>query len=134
MTKMPELSDEETRESIAKLSHLVWQQWMAYMLTNLDEQHIDRWKRQANTIYENLSEAEKESDRVVADRYIKAIAQAQRELLGGYVELPSEGELSEWLTRCYGKDEVAWGFLHESHTDKVARGLHRWLKERKGGG
>lgn len=61
------------RERLAKEAHLVWQRWMGYMLANLDEQHIDRWRRQANTIYENLPESEKESDRAIADRYLAAI-------------------------------------------------------------
>ena len=64
------------RERIAELAHLTWQRWMGYMLTNLDDEHIERWKRQANTAYKDLSETEKESDRAIADRYLTAIREA----------------------------------------------------------
>ncbi len=60
---------EEIREGMAEKAHLVWQRWMAYMLTHLDEEHIERWKRQANTAYKDLPESEKASDRNIADGY-----------------------------------------------------------------
>lgn len=61
------------REQIASEVHLTWQRWMAYMLTNLDDEHIARWKRQANTAYKDLPEQEKESDRAIADIYLSLI-------------------------------------------------------------
>lgn len=61
----------EIREGMAEKAHLVWQRWMAYMLTHLDEEHIERWKRQANTAYQDLPEHEKMSDRSIADEYSK---------------------------------------------------------------
>lgn len=60
---------EDIREGMAEKAHLTWQRWMAYMLTHLDEEHIERWKRQANTAYKDLPECERESDRSIVDEY-----------------------------------------------------------------
>ena len=57
------------RERLAEHAHVVWQRWMGYMLSRFDEEHMDRWRRQANTKYEDLTEHEKESDRAIADEY-----------------------------------------------------------------
>ena len=66
---------EEIREGMARLAHLIWQRWMAYMLTHLDKEHIGRWKRQANTAYKDLSETEKASDRNIAEQYLAKVKQ-----------------------------------------------------------
>ena len=69
------------RELVAALAHEQWSGWMIYMLgksKQLDDGSIVipsdlswRWKRQMSTAYHNLSEDEKESDRVEADRFIR---------------------------------------------------------------
>jgi len=58
------------REKIAEHAHIVWQRWMGYMLGHLDEVHLERWRRQAHTKYEDLPEYEKESDRIIAKQYL----------------------------------------------------------------
>ena len=62
--------EEMMREKIAEHAHVVWQRWMGYMLSHFDEEHLNRWERQADTRYEDLPEHEKESDRAIADEYL----------------------------------------------------------------
>lgn len=73
------------REALADVSHEIWSSWMRWMFTvgtfnadgtwtmpaGLDE----RWTRQLNTPYADLSEREKDSDREQADRILAALQQ-----------------------------------------------------------
>jgi len=60
----------ELRELLAHLAHEQWSGWTEYLLENLDQVHIEGWKRQIATPYEFLSESEKDSDRKEADRVL----------------------------------------------------------------
>ena len=64
------------REELANLCHEQWSGWMKYLFSKMSEDKSnlgpylfmpkwaeDRWKRQMNTAYKDLSEEEKESDR-----------------------------------------------------------------------
>ena len=53
-------------ERLAELEHEQWVHWTRYMLDNLTPENIERWKGQIETPYSELSEKEKESDRVWA--------------------------------------------------------------------
>ncbi len=57
----------ELREELADLEHRQWAHWTRYMLGNLTPENIERWKRQTETPYNDLSEKEKDSDREWAD-------------------------------------------------------------------
>jgi len=72
------------REELAALSHRQWSGWMDYMFASCDEnledgsiyipsELVERWKRQARTPYEELSEEEKDSDRAEADRVLETM-------------------------------------------------------------
>ena len=73
----------ELRERIASVQHAIWSHWMKYLFTcgtyNLDgswtmpKEKVDRWTKQMNTTYQELSEAEKESDRHQADKVIAVL-------------------------------------------------------------
>ena len=95
---------EEIREGMADKTHLVWQRWMAHMLTHLDAEHIERWKRQANTPYKDLSEQEKESDRSIADEYSNYL-HSQGVVIKKKGELPGLdyflGDSCIWAARAY---------------------------------
>jgi len=74
------------RERLADLCHKQWSGWMEYLFSKCDYYEIDdgrltgdlvipeslvkRWKRQMNTLYEDLSGEEKQSERREADRFI----------------------------------------------------------------
>ena len=55
-------------EKFAALEHEQWAHWTRYMLDNLTPENIERWRRQIDTPYAQLTEAEKDSDRVWADK------------------------------------------------------------------
>ena len=58
-------------EKLAALEHEQWAHWTRYMLDNLTSENIQRWRRQIETPYEDLSEKEKESDRVWARKVME---------------------------------------------------------------
>ena len=72
------------REKLADEQHEIWSHWMKYMFScgefNSDgewvmpEEKHDRWTRQMNTTYSNLSEKERESDRDQADKILVVLA------------------------------------------------------------
>lgn len=61
------------REKLADLEHQQWSHWTRYCLANLTPENIERWKRQCETPYSELSEKEKDSDREWADKAIDAM-------------------------------------------------------------
>ena len=61
------------REKLAALEHDQWAHWTKYMLDNLTPENIARWKKQVKTPYAALSEKEKDSDRIWADKVIKIV-------------------------------------------------------------
>lgn len=92
----------ELRELLAKFIHDdLWAHWEKYKATKelgrtyvagggeAKEMHVhylrddyDRWKRQMNTLYEDLPEEEKKSDRELADKLIKLMDTYFEELDG----------------------------------------------------
>ena len=72
------------RENLADWQHRIWSHWMKYMFTQcaiekdasgnvvscfIPADKVERWMRQANTDYNDLSEAEKDSDREQVDKF-----------------------------------------------------------------
>src|SRR6516162_8630799 len=51
------------RERVAALEHEQWAHWTRYLLDHLTPENVERWRKQIDTPYEHLSEAEKQSDR-----------------------------------------------------------------------
>lgn len=67
----------DIREQLAELEHQQWAHWTSYLLDNLTPENIERWRRQIDTPYSQLSEAEKDSDRNWADKVLRIIEQKQ---------------------------------------------------------
>ena len=75
--------DQELREKLANLCHEQWSGWMEYLFSKctcggengnecvIPKWAVDRWRRQLETKYNNLSEVEMESDRKEADKFLK---------------------------------------------------------------
>lgn len=71
----------EFRERLAALVHIIWADWMEYLLEKCSLQEdgsvvipknlVRRWKRQMFSEYEELPDNERESDRYEADRIIE---------------------------------------------------------------
>lgn len=72
------------REKLADVQHGIWVHWMAYLFscstTNLDgsvtipAEKVERWKRQMNTTYTELTNKEQDSDREQADKTLLVIS------------------------------------------------------------
>ena len=60
-------------EKLAALEHEQWTGWVGWMLNRLTDENISRWKRQIKTPYSELSDKEKESDRIEAKKVLKII-------------------------------------------------------------
>lgn len=61
-------------ETLASLAHYWWAHWTKHLLGNMTEWNVERWKKQADTPYAELSEKEKESDREVARDYLQILS------------------------------------------------------------
>ena len=61
------------REKLAELEHEQWSHWTKYLIKNFTEDNILKWGKQAITPYYQLSEKEKDSDRVWADKVLKLL-------------------------------------------------------------
>lgn len=73
------------RERLAADEHDRWARWQRYLHSCCEQNPdgsitipavlVERWERQIITPYEDLSEAEKESDRREADRILQLLSQ-----------------------------------------------------------
>lgn len=71
------------KERLAEYAHKQWSGWMEYLFSKcvlkadgtaiIPAWAVDRWKRQIDTAYDNLSEQEKESDRKEAEGMLEII-------------------------------------------------------------
>jgi hypothetical protein len=61
------------REQLAELEHQQWAHWTRYMLDNLTPENIERWRRQVDMPYVDLSSKEKESDGTWADKVLEIL-------------------------------------------------------------
>ncbi len=77
-------------EKLANYEHNRWSRWQKYLhscsIKNSDgsitipKDKVDRWERQLNTNYDELSEEEKESDRKEAIRIIAILNELKGEI------------------------------------------------------
>jgi hypothetical protein len=67
------MKDDDIIERLAALEHEQWAHWTRYMLANLTPENIIRWQRQMETPYPELSEGEKESDKIWAERVLTTL-------------------------------------------------------------
>jgi len=71
------------RELLAAIAHSQWSGWMRHMFNKgkmnpdgtwtMPKWAVDRWTHQMNLKYDDLTEAEKESDRREADKFIEVM-------------------------------------------------------------
>lgn len=59
------------REALAALEHKQWAHWTKHSLCNITAENISRWNRLVQTPYSDLTEDEKDSDRVWADEVLE---------------------------------------------------------------
>ena len=68
-------------EQVAELEHKQWAHWTKHMLDNLTPENIERWRVQIETPYSELTEKEKDSDRVWAKAAIEAMREPSDDVL-----------------------------------------------------
>ena len=71
------------REELAAIQHTIWAHWMKHLFSvsvhnhdgsyTIPAEKVKRWTQQMKTPYEELKDAEKESDREQADRILDAL-------------------------------------------------------------
>jgi hypothetical protein len=69
----------DLHEKLSDIQHDIWSHWMQYMFTKapinpdgtwtMPAWAVERWQRQMNTPFANLTEQEKQSDRNVIDEF-----------------------------------------------------------------
>lgn len=72
------------KEKIASVQHDIWSHWMKYMFSVcrresgdvliIPPEKVRRWSRQMYTPYSELTEKEKASDRIQADKVLNVIS------------------------------------------------------------
>jgi hypothetical protein len=75
-------------DNLAAIEHARWSHWQRYLHSKCALQSdgsllmpadlVERWQRQMETPFENLTEAEKESDRKQVQKYLPVIKAALR--------------------------------------------------------
>ena len=77
------MSDTRSRrdllEILADLEHRQWAHWTRYMLDNYTLENVERWRRQLQTEYKDLSEPEKDSDITWASTVLFHMDEYERE-------------------------------------------------------
>jgi len=78
-------------EKQSNLEHEIWSHWMQYMFSKgtyaddgswvMPAWAVERWTRQINTSYFDLSEKEKESDREQVYKHLKIIQEELNEII-----------------------------------------------------
>jgi len=73
----------DIREKLAEAQHCIWSHWMAYLFqccimnsdgsATIPAEKVERWKRQVDTPYPELTNKEQESDRHQADKVLLVI-------------------------------------------------------------
>lgn len=66
-------NDTELLEKLAELEHIQWSSWVDYELNHLTTANILRWNEQRITPYKDLSERDKEKDRIWARKVLKVL-------------------------------------------------------------
>jgi ADP-ribose pyrophosphatase len=65
-------------ESLAALEHEQWAAWTKHFLSNQTQENVERWKKQLIATYEELSESEKEADRVWARKVLSLLNTSEK--------------------------------------------------------
>ena len=84
-------NESNLREALSDVQHEIWSHWMIWQFSccqqnddgsvTIPAAKVERWTRQMNTPYSELSDGERESDRHQADKILKVLA--SQELVEG---------------------------------------------------
>ena len=107
-------------QALAEIAHASWAGWARWMIDQWSPDSVARWERQIATPYANLTEQEKESDRVEARRYVDAYAASLRARLddGARERLATIGERIDAMRSGYPDAVAIW--LYDQLTAALA--------------
>ena len=71
----------ELIEKLADLEHKQWGHWTRHFLEFYSRSNRRRWERQSHTAYKNLSDEEKESDRVWVRKVLELLEELNLEVV-----------------------------------------------------
>jgi hypothetical protein len=79
----PAMKQQFDMEALADVQHEIWSHWMRYLFSvssanadgsyTIPAEKVQHWRRQLQTPYSQLSEAEKESDREQAAKMLEVL-------------------------------------------------------------
>ena len=124
-------SKQELREQLADIEHQRWADWQRYCHKVLRENNpspeqgdiLERWDRQIETPYSELSEKEKDLDREQVNRYWKIIEEYISDTVNKVLD-----EVSNRIIHSYDVDEWANGmnFQEENIKEKIEKLKQEW--------
>ena len=128
-----ETNDERLREMLASLSHEIWAHWMKYLFSRCDTEiynlgpvidwsDAERWLRQIDTTYTDLTEREKDSDREQADKIIAVLKEFENNERARMPITSVSGSSSTDDDICNAIDEVVNG-------SRLAKGFDEGYRE-----
>jgi len=107
---------EEVREKCAAIEHERWSGWMKHLFSKCDsvsgqipQWAVERWKRQMNTPYAELSQSEKDSDLREVDSYFQMVWDAAIAHVEGERDL-----LKQEVEAKEGDREAGWENYHDA--------------------
>ena len=109
---------ETLKEQLAELEHKQWSHWTKYMLENQRKiMNRIRWKRQMRTPYTELTEEEKDLDRIWADKVLdlfeEHLKELQREIKDKFhpaIKINLSGfQLHRIIDKIFNKDKSGFG-------------------------
>lgn len=77
-TSREEIAVQVDEEALADLVHVIWSDWTRHFFSHQTPENITRWQRQLRTDYLDLSEEEKEKDRVIVRKIINRMLREQK--------------------------------------------------------
>jgi ADP-ribose pyrophosphatase len=93
------------------LEHEQWAAWTRHFLSNQTPENLERWKRQLAATYEELSESEKEVDRIWAKKVVSLLDLSQSPasdvLFEGHFLRVKKKDRWEYVERCKTSGIVA---------------------------
>jgi len=82
------MKSEKALESLSDVSNKIWSSWMEYLFLKCETDKygqkiipirlVNKWRRQIETPYKDLSEDEKDSDREQAYKILKALKKSYK--------------------------------------------------------
>ena len=128
----------ESLEVVAEQCHKQWSGWTAHLLARVGWEQVDdsdvhgwvdRWQRQINTPYAELSEEEKEADRREARKILAALRNAWQSERVAYDEAKRVNIAYAAMKDCAEKAEVELKDIKDAYAQTIAEACNPPAKD-----